>query len=48
MIYQALTSDDPLDQGDVIDGCPVATVTAFQTGQLDTARSTSTYSGSSS
>jgi hypothetical protein len=38
MIYQAPTPDEPLDQGDLIDGCPVADITEFQPAHPDAAK----------
>lgn len=38
MTYQAPTPDDPLDQGDLIDGCPVADIVELQQDRADTAR----------
>src|SRR5947209_6835746 len=38
MIYHSPTPDEAIDQGDLIDGCPVSLVTAFSTDQLDTAK----------
>ena len=38
MIYHSPTPNEAIDQGDLIDGCPVASVTAFSTDQLDTAK----------
>lgn len=35
MIYHAPTPNEPLDQGDLIDGCPVVSISAFQPGQLN-------------
>jgi hypothetical protein len=37
MIYKLPAPEDPIDQGDLIDGCPVVRVTGFQPDQLDTA-----------
>jgi hypothetical protein len=38
MIYHLPTPNEAVDQGDLIDGCPVSLVTAFSTDQLDTAK----------
>jgi hypothetical protein len=38
MIYHLPPLNEGIDQGDLIDGCPVSLVTAFSTDQLDTAR----------
>jgi hypothetical protein len=38
MIYHFPASEEPLDQGDIIDGCPVVAVTDFQADQLETAK----------
>lgn len=38
MIYPFPAADEPLDQGDLIDGCPVVAVTDFRVAQLDTAK----------
>ena len=37
MIYQAPTPDDPLDQGDLVDGCPISSVTEFPPARPDRA-----------
>jgi hypothetical protein len=38
MIYHLPALDETIDQGDLIDGCPVSLVTAFSTDQLDPAK----------
>lgn len=38
MIYQQPSLEESLDQGDLIDGCPVVTVTNFSLDQLDSAQ----------
>jgi len=38
MIYHAPTQDEPVDQGDLIDGCPVVSISVFEPGQLNTAK----------
>jgi hypothetical protein len=38
MIYHQPTPSEAIDQGDLIDGCPVTLVTAFRTDQLDSAQ----------
>ncbi len=38
MIYHLPSPDERIDQGDLIDGCPVAAVTDFSADQLDTAK----------
>jgi hypothetical protein len=37
MIYDRPAPDDPIDQGDLIDGCPVVRVTGFEPDQPSTA-----------
>src|SRR5438552_6231585 len=37
MIYDRPAPDDPIDQGDLIDGCPVVRVTGFEPDQPRTA-----------
>ena len=38
MIYHAPTPDEPLDQGDLIDGCPVVSISVFEPDPLNTAQ----------
>src|SRR5256885_655986 len=38
MIYQPPAPDEPLEQGDLIDGCPIVSIEEFQAGQLNTAK----------
>jgi hypothetical protein len=38
MIFRQPTPDEPLDQGDLIDSCPVTVITQFHADQLDTAQ----------
>src|SRR5947208_1010123 len=38
MIYDHPTPDDPIDQGDLIDGCPVVWLRSFQPDQPDAAQ----------
>src|SRR5947209_1463692 len=38
MIYHLPTLDEAIDQGDLVDGCPVALVTAFSADKLDSAQ----------
>jgi hypothetical protein len=38
MIYSLPNDDEPIDQGDVIDECPVASITHHQVGRVDQSR----------
>lgn len=38
MIYQLPNPDDLIDQGDLIDGCPVASITEFRADEPDSAK----------
>jgi hypothetical protein len=38
MIYDSLLPHDPIDQGDLVDACPVAVVTEFQPDAAETAK----------
>jgi len=39
MIYHAPAIEEPTDQGDIIDGCPVGLITDFEIDRLDTIKS---------
>src|SRR5712692_5140808 len=36
MIYRLPQPDDPIDQGDILDGCPVLWIAGFEVDNLDT------------
>ncbi|MDZ7620498.1 MAG: hypothetical protein U1E05_26140 [Patescibacteria group bacterium] len=36
MIYACPSPDDRIDQGDILDGCPILNVVGFNAGEIDT------------
>jgi len=43
MIYLSPAVDEPIDQGDILDGCPVELVTGFENDQVDSIKSRAAF-----